>query len=96
MTIIQDVEKFQKEFEDYVKKFEFVRELARRFKTNPGAVMEMFFGIGIEALKHTEAILQKDFNSKLKEIFPEDFEAITEDVKKACFLFVKTQQDKKK
>ena len=70
MTVINDIENFQKEFEDYVKKFEQIRELALRFKTNPGTLVEMFFGIGLEALKHTESILQKEFQSKLDELFP--------------------------
>lgn len=64
-------ENFVKEFEDYINKFEKIRELAQRFKTSPGSVMEMFFSIGLEALRQTESIMKNEFESKLKEIFPE-------------------------
>ena len=69
-NIIANVEQFQKDFENYVKKFEQIRELAGRLKTSPGILVEMFFGIGLEALKHTESILQREFNSKINELFP--------------------------
>lgn len=92
MTIINDIEKKQKEFEDYVKKFEEIRELASRFKTSPGTLVEMFFGIGLEALKHTESILQKEFQSKLDELFPVD---VRDKVKKEMKILLDTMREKK-
>ncbi len=92
MTVINDIEKFQKEFEDYVKKFEQIRELAGRLKTSPGTLVEMFFGIGLEALKHTESILQKEFNSKLNELFPID---AREEIKKEMKIILESIRETK-
>lgn len=69
---VKEVRQLIKEFDDYVEKYDEIRELSRRFKTTPGVLVEMFFGIGLEALKHTESILQKEFLSKLDELFPVD------------------------
>lgn len=63
-------EKFVNEFADYMNKFDQIRELAQRFKTSPGSVMEMFFSIGLEALRQTESIMKNEFESKLKEMLP--------------------------
>ena len=60
-----------KHYQEYIKKFDQINELAKRFKVSPGKIVEMFFKIGIEALTQTESILKTEFDSKLKEFFPE-------------------------
>lgn len=58
-------------YQEYINKFEKISELAKRFDVSPGRIVEMFFKIGLEALSQTESILQSEFESKLKEFFPE-------------------------
>ena len=69
--IANNIEQIAKDFENYVKKFDELREIALKFKTTPGLLTDMFFKIGLEALTRTEAILHKEFEIKLTK-FSED------------------------
>ena len=64
-----NTDKLAKAFENYVKKFDQIQELAKRFKTDPDDIINMFFSIGLEALSRTENVLRNEFDSKLKELF---------------------------
>lgn len=61
---------YNKDLKNYIDKYGKILELAQRFKTSPGAVVEMFFSVGLEALKQTESIMKNEFESKLNELFP--------------------------
>jgi len=64
-----DIDALAKDFEKYIAKFDEIRALAIRFKTTPNELIDMFFGIGLEALNQTENILKREFEVKLKEVF---------------------------
>lgn len=64
-----NIEELQNDFEYYITKFDEIRGLATRFKTTPTKIVDTFFGIGLEALKHTETILKKEFESKLEDVY---------------------------
>ena len=55
MNKIKDYTEFQKEFQEYVNKYELIREFAYKMKSTPGGVVSLFHAIGIEAFKQFES-----------------------------------------
>ncbi len=61
MSGIKDYTEFQKEFQEYVNKYELIREFAYKMKSTPGGVVSLFHAIGLEALKQFESEINKNF-----------------------------------
>jgi len=78
----KNIDNIQKQFEDYVKKYNSILELAERFKTTPAEITEFLFSVGVEALNRTENILTDEFKVKTKNIleFFRDFEELKKKV----------------
>lgn len=71
MTAIKNIKEFQKEFENYVNKFEQIRELAYKFKTTPVLILEVLFTIGVQSLENIEGIAKKEIKIQLDKLFPD-------------------------
>lgn len=69
MQPTKNIDKLKTDFEDYVKKFDEVRELAAKFQVSPDRIINIFFDVGLECLKRTESILKNEFTSVLKDVF---------------------------
>ena len=77
------IEKLQRDFESYIKKFHQVQELAKRFNTNPGEITEFLFEVGVEALSRTENSMSYEFKYRSKKVFQflKDFRELEQKVK---------------
>ena len=57
-------------------KFDELIEIAKRLNLNPDTLLELLFAVGIMVMNQTIDYLEVELEKKLKEIFPNEFDAI--------------------
>jgi len=61
---MNEQEKIKLQFESYIKKYNVVLDMAKRFNVTPEEITSFLFEVGIEALSKTEKIFKEEFGDK--------------------------------
>lgn len=80
---MNEKDKLQNQFESYIKKWNVILDLSKRFNVKPDEITSFLFEIGLEALNKTEKVLSDEFKVKTKNIlgFYRDFNSLWKQVK---------------